>query len=482
MIAFLTLFLGLATGVHPVELAVPPEVARVELRLDGEAVATLDGPPWRAEVDLGAELLPRRLEARAFAADGGSLGVAEQWINMPASSEAGGLLLERDEKGRVAAARVVWQSVQYTRPGRIAVHLDGEELPVADDRVTIPPYDPEQAHVLSAELEFPDGETVRDHVLFGGTYGEETDTELTAVALEVERRRGLRNLRQAEGLLLAGGRPARVAALDRGGFDLLVVAGRSAVRELARMRSGIGSYEIRARQALLDPSSDPSRRIPDAHAGMDRGDRLSFMRPMARKVSSGTRPYDIFDLTSPLTDRDGGIPWLLTYREPYLDMPGEPQRLADAVANAASHAAGTGRARAILLLVGPDSEDESAFSPASVRRYLATLGVPLRIWYLDAELDVLNGFDKEEAEREEEARLLAAAEAGVEPSTHEERLARVEARWEVPVLVLTRPHELIEAAEDLGRELASQRVVWIEGRWLPREVEVVAGRGVSLPD
>ena len=46
MIELITLFLGLLTGPHPVELAVGDAVATVELSLDGRQVARLEGPPW----------------------------------------------------------------------------------------------------------------------------------------------------------------------------------------------------------------------------------------------------------------------------------------------------------------------------------------------------------------------------------------------------------------------------------------------------
>ena len=45
MVEFLTLFLGLYTGVHTVELNVVGEVAQIEVRLDGHTVATLTEPP-----------------------------------------------------------------------------------------------------------------------------------------------------------------------------------------------------------------------------------------------------------------------------------------------------------------------------------------------------------------------------------------------------------------------------------------------------
>lgn len=163
-------------------------------------------------------------------------------------------------------------------------------------------------------------------------------------------------------------------------------------------------------------------------------------------------------------------------------MPGEPQRLADAVANAARYAVGTGRPRAVLLVVGPDSEDHSQLTPEEVRRYLAALGVPLRVWYLDTDLAVMSRFQRAEAEAEEEAERLAAEASGVPPLRPEERIARVAARWGRPIRALTLPHELIDAARELGRELDDQRVVWIEGKWLPQEVELAAGRGVRFPD
>jgi len=65
VITFLTLFLGLVYGPIDVALFAPPEVARIELHLDGTKVADL-GPPWRATIDLGPEVAPRELIARRY--------------------------------------------------------------------------------------------------------------------------------------------------------------------------------------------------------------------------------------------------------------------------------------------------------------------------------------------------------------------------------------------------------------------------------
>ena len=58
MVTFITLFLGLITGPHPVQLAVDGPVARVELWLDEEMVAVADGPPWRVSCDFGSCMVP----------------------------------------------------------------------------------------------------------------------------------------------------------------------------------------------------------------------------------------------------------------------------------------------------------------------------------------------------------------------------------------------------------------------------------------
>ena len=45
MVTFVTLFLGLVVGTHPVQLAVSGPVEEVVLQLDGEIVATLSEEP-----------------------------------------------------------------------------------------------------------------------------------------------------------------------------------------------------------------------------------------------------------------------------------------------------------------------------------------------------------------------------------------------------------------------------------------------------
>ena len=105
MIAFITLFLGIATGVHTVELSASSAVARVELHVDGMKAADF-GPPFAATIDLGPEIAPRELVAVAFDATGRRLGEARQQVNRATSdAEAGFALDERAFAAHLTLAR-----------------------------------------------------------------------------------------------------------------------------------------------------------------------------------------------------------------------------------------------------------------------------------------------------------------------------------------------------------------------------------------
>ena len=57
-VIFLTRFLGLVAGEQPVRLKVDSDVRQVQIRRDGQTIATLHGPRWGAKIDFGNELTP----------------------------------------------------------------------------------------------------------------------------------------------------------------------------------------------------------------------------------------------------------------------------------------------------------------------------------------------------------------------------------------------------------------------------------------
>jgi hypothetical protein len=368
VIRILTLFLGLTSGLQTVDLAVQPPVARVEVWLDGEELATLDRPPWRLDHDFGDELRPHLLEAVGLDAEGREVSRARRTINLRIEQAEAELALVRDAAGRAVAARLVWQSMEHDRPVGMDVRLNGAPLTVDDPRrFALPRHDPRRIQFLTAELTFADGTTARADLAWGGSLAEEVSAQNTALPVEVDRRRALRRPEEAASLVLAGGAPARVVAIDRGDADVVVVTERSAAAELAALRLDL---EARARTDAGAASS-----------GLDPGDRLYLVGTTPRPQRSGRQRYELFQATPPQPGAGGGLGWQLTHLV-LPPPPDRPQQIADAVATAGMLAAGGARPRVVLLILGPGADDASLHRPGEVRRFLARLRVPLEVWRL----------------------------------------------------------------------------------------------------
>src|ERR1700694_5425626 len=129
-IAFLTLFLGLASVTVPLELSAGPEITAIELQLDGKPVSHLTEPPWSTQLDLGADLLPHHLVARAL--NDGATGVAraEQGITLPRPPAEVQILLEPPRPGTRPTVRLTWRSLTNEAPAEVTLLLDGRGLPV----------------------------------------------------------------------------------------------------------------------------------------------------------------------------------------------------------------------------------------------------------------------------------------------------------------------------------------------------------------
>lgn len=103
MIQLLTVFLGLVVGVHSVELNAAPGVAAIRLELDGVAAGRLGEPPWKLDVDFGAELSPHELVAIALDGEGRELDRLTHWVNLtpPSVDELTAVAVEVDEGYRL---------------------------------------------------------------------------------------------------------------------------------------------------------------------------------------------------------------------------------------------------------------------------------------------------------------------------------------------------------------------------------------------
>jgi hypothetical protein len=104
------------------------------------------------------------------------------------------------------------------------------------------------------------------------------------------------------------------------------------------------------------------------------------------------------------------------------------------VAVAAQEAVTENRRRAVLLVLTSGEKDQSLFDPATVRRYLAALHVPLFVWCI----------------------------GDPEPGSPAAAWAKVS--------ILKRDADLRPAFVDVRDALASQRIVMVDGRILPQSI------------
>ncbi len=442
MIAFATLFLGLVLGVQPVEVMVAPEVARVDLLLDGELAQRIEAQPWRVPCDLGRTLAPRRLEAVAFAADGREVGRAAQWLNLPRPPAEAQLLLEGGQDGKGVVGRLSWDSIADREPTAVVLTLDGRPLAVEDPRrFALPTHDPEQLHLLRAELTFAGGVSSVLEATFGGTYADRIERDLTGVPLALDRDRELPEAAGMTGWLSRDGETLEVVAVDVGPADVLVVRDQGAQPDLDGLtgwrhslrRSGLGLGGPGV--AVVGP---PSYRFV---ARLARDHRLRLISTFERTLRRPDYSVQLFTPSDVYTADEGGLLWLLQSVRATPPR-SAAQRLADAVAAAGVEAAAGARRRAVLLVLGADPADASQFDPETVRGYLRALRVPLVVW---------------------RASRTTAATAWGEA---------------IDVSTVTR---LETAAKELRRALERQRIVWVEGTHLPQRITLTdRAQGVSL--
>ncbi len=468
MVEFITLLLGLVSGVQPLEVSVTEDVAKVELRLDGAVVATLDGEPWRAGVDLGAGLKPQVLAAVAFDGAGQQVHRAEQILNLARSRAVLRIILGRPREDGTRDGRLVWMSADNAKPKRVAVTLDGEPLEVVAWRGFKLPFtelESEQVHMVTAQADFPGGVVATATVLLGGAYGEEVTSQLTAVPVLVEPGTKLPAPERMVGWLTKDGEPLEIMAVEERGAEVVVVRDRYALGPLWSLARRFREQRHRQIGKLA-----PGQAI-----------RLLEPTPLRERIGDSERELEMFRLSAPLSEGYGGVPWILGsnfFRRPAPDdaeeagleetgeerakpraevqkpesdwYGGRPQRLADAVANAGLTAAASGWLRTVVLVLGETPEDESHWSPAQVRDYLRTLRVPLTVWSTASET----------------RRAELGGTAG----------------WE-PIEDVSTRADYLQAAGRLAKSLGRQRILWVRGEHFVHDIGLAPhAAGVRLAE
>ncbi len=347
-VIFLSLFLGLITGTQSVELQVDAAVKSVRIELGGREVARLDKAPWSAKVDFGSELTPRDLTAVAFDGEGHEVGRTSQVINLsrpPAEME----IIIRSEGQQPVEAELVGRHRLHKEPKSAKLLLDDTAVRVGRDfRARLPKVDWSHPHIVSAEMEFEDGEIAKRDVAIEAGFSGSTGLELAPMLVMTN---GKKQPDSLDGCFSAGGSPLRATAIENG--DAFVVM-------------------------VKDPATHPS----SAELRFDPGTALRILWPVSRPINAPGEPTAIAFPQSVNHGKVASVSWLLSQRLSPAPSVTEPRQFTDAVAVAAMSSLERGGRRAVILVV-IKAPDRSLYSPPVVRRYLEAVGVPLFVWSAD---------------------------------------------------------------------------------------------------
>lgn len=424
MVHFISFFVGLVVGVQPVELSVSGPVARVEIRIDSETVATMHGSPWKTRIDLGPRPRPAVINAVAFDADGTELGRDVQWVNVPRPRAEVDLLPELDENRALRSVVLRWTSAEFVEPRKTRLTLDGRRVKAdSHGRIDLSDLEQERVHLLEAELAFPDNVVVRDQLVFGKGSAGTVNLDMTAVPVWVDRDKRTLRAEDLAGMFRVKGRPVGVADVEHGRAQLVVVRGPSVNSQIDDLARRLQSRKPEGRDDRLP--KDVSVRVigPIPNRG-PRGNARLFPVSPAREVGRKGLAADLEGAR--FADLEFGLPLV-----------------ADAVALAALRAASGNQRRAVALMLGDEPDDVSSYTAAQVRAFLRDLGVPLVVF------DMTRGAEAAEAWRPTE-------------DVSDER------RW-------------LSAVRWLREDLENQRIVWLVGKHLLRDVELAPNaEGIDL--
>jgi hypothetical protein len=420
-LVFLSLFLGLTAGMQPVHLAVSGNVAKVELRLDDRVAGTIDRAPWLAQIDFGDSPAPHRLIAIGLDDGGHEVARAEQKINVSRAPAEAVLVIQAD---RVA---LHWMSVDGQQPKSVLVTVDGKMLALDQKReAALPALAKDVPHFVQATAVSGAGDIVQAHSIYGGASGEDSGA-LTAVPVSIER-----NVPPMSGMF-----DAKVIAVEKPPAEVILVRDPSeaeAVVRYGRMRGQSGEAPGAAVRGI---SAIGVAAVDDVSLGKDA--TVRFLWPFATSVEGA----ELFPSSRTFDKSRGGFRFLLTS----VSAPSSTSkmRFADAVSVAGLQALSKQRRRAVVLIIGRSYRDESRLTPKQARDYLASIGVPLFVWSLAGSASLPPG---------------ASAWGDVTPI---ENIAR-----------------LRDAVRALGRRLDAQRIVWIDGDFLPNEVRMTPIAGMKM--
>jgi hypothetical protein len=444
-IVFLSLFLGLVSGPQQISLEVDPVVKSVKITLGGRDVTTLAKPPWSSVIDFGPEIEPVELAAIGYDDHGNEIARTSQVVNLP-RPVAEVEIVVRNEEAKPAVAELRWQHRTMGQPKRALIQVDGASQPVGKDfSARLPVLDWTRPHVIAAEMDFDDGAVARRELVLGGASGfsDSIGTELTPVLVT---QTSPAKPPSMEGCFSADGRLLRVGTVETASAMVILIKDPDWIDRLTRFAMFFSPRGIGA-----TPSQSGARWDSAAirnEAALDRDTTERILWPTSKRIVEEGRPTTfLFEPSNDVDASAGGMLWLLTRTYSGKPVSG-PRQFADAVATAGVMAIARGQRRAVVLLFD-DRADQSVYPAATVRRYLARIGVPLFVWSISGPrpdlanswgpVDDVSTVDRLEAAAGRLRRALAAqrvAWIAVDPLT----ALHVETKENCGIAPVARPH------------------------------------------
>src|SRR4051812_26543586 len=348
-----------------VDLQVGPGVRTVRMLLEDRAVAVLNQPPWRATIDFGSSIVPSKLVAIGFDAGGNEIARTTQLINVPRPVAEFNITLQNDAAGVPATAQFKWEHLVGAKAELATLTVDGKPVPMDKSGAIarLPRLDMKRPHLITGEMKFEDGFVTRRELVVGGEVTDTAESEMTPIGV---RQSGTATANLSD-CFTSDGAPIRVGAVEKLPALVLFVLDPDPEDPLRKLNPQLGAGLLQKMEVRHVFPLDPG----------------TFMRvifPMAERHSTTSNSTtELFPPSSDVPSQEGGLIWFLT--RPYEKSfdPTAPKMFTDAVGVAGLNAITRAHRRAVVLVLSAHP-DASAHNPASVRNYLASIGVPLFVW------------------------------------------------------------------------------------------------------
>ncbi len=340
------------------------------LYLDGEPVCSPPAERPKCTVDFGMAPRVHLLELVQRGRDGEVIAAARRWFNRPGQEAELSIRVDRGTSNGVCTGRAEWVHPDKANPIVLEVTDDGRPLLIGDDGQTFRfrCSDFDAPPVIAGSAIFPDGRRA-EAVAVAGTFGGETESVLTSVALVAA------DSEPNACLAIASTGGVAFEPVENSGFEVVFVLDPSANYHYLM---STGWLKVRS------PTGSSVKVNPDYFLHQSWGDMAEPKASWKRAVGSLIAAQKMwFVLPDPRLQRANGFSrgkdhWLLLlFQLGAAEAEGTP-RIADAVAASGLVAAAGPRRRAVVLILGKKSDsDASQFTSQQAQDYLAEVGVPL---------------------------------------------------------------------------------------------------------